>query len=153
MGNKTFWKGTIIGCIVGILFYLFLIDHRHFQLISLIFLIFYFALLGTLLGLIASVKKEDGKIIWIGTTIGLVWGSLNILFGILLMDDLSRGESISLLRRVFLIPFSLAYMVSEYFNLVEPQSVILFNIGSIIIGLLIGWIIWRLKCKEKHKPK
>lgn len=96
-------------------------------------------------------NKSSNLTIWVGLMIGGVWGVINILFGILLIDDLSRGEGISLLRRIFLMPFSLAYAVSEYFNLVEPQSVIFFNFGSIIIGaligLLIGWLIVRIKTK------
>jgi len=61
MKNKAVWIGAIIGGIMGLIWFLpFLISGRSY-LLPLIFIIC-FALLGSLLGLIASVKKKN---IWI----------------------------------------------------------------------------------------
>ncbi len=120
--NKAIWIGVIIGIIAGILFYQFF--YRYFYFTPFIFIILCFILLGSLLGFIANIKKENMWFLY-----------LVLFFVVAICAYLTIKEGLHLLIVFSPLLFLLILYISLY-DFISQNTIM----KGAVVGGVIGWI-------------
>lgn len=141
MKHKAIWIGGIVGAIVGLIIIFPFTQFSHILYDFDIFVIVVLSVLFyTLVGLLFGFIKRKYKLKWfiIGGIIGGIWGMLSFFMGILTFE-----EHVS--KSFLFLPFYIAY------GIIGERALLLSPIIGILIGVLIVFIIKKIKSKYNKK--